>query len=232
MDQLMRSMPLIADIAAGTVLFCFVVLRGSRGLSSSILPIAATIVAAAGAIMLTSLPWIGRASWRMHLPHMRDQLLARMDLSSIRSRLMEDVAPQLEKLLPELVKRYAGWLELDVGAFVAQAIEHAPFAAGQSIAEEAVSSLLLPISEELISSVMLALLFLLLRLGLGALVAASGIVPQLPIIGLIDRLLGAVVGFLECCLILWLLVRLFHVLGITPVLEVLAQTRLLSKLLP
>ena len=230
MDQLMRSMPLIADIAAGTVLFCFVVLRGSRGLSRTILPIAATIVAAAGAIMLTS-AFRERAIEAIY-PWMRDQLLARMDLSSIRSRLMEDVAPQLEKLLPELVKRYAGWLELDVGAFVAQAIEHAPFAAGQSIAEEAVSSLLLPISEELISSVMLALLFLLLRLGLGALVAASGIVPQLPIIGLIDRLLGAVVGFLECCLILWLLVRLFHVLGITPVLEVLAQTRLLSKLLP
>ena len=154
-----------------------------------------------------------------------------MDLSSIRSRVFEEISAQLQKLLPSLVVRYAEWLELDVDAFVAQALKDAPFAAGQRVAEDALGAMLRPISAELVSSGMLLLLFLVLRFALGTLVAVSGLVPELPIVGLLDRLLGALIGLLECALVFWLACRALKVLNFAPALLVLEQTRILSKFL-
>ncbi|MBR1497737.1 MAG: CvpA family protein [Oscillospiraceae bacterium] len=229
MEQLLTSAPLAADIAAATVIFCCVVLRGGRGLSRTLLPMAATIVAAAGAIALTAI-YRERVTELVY-PWLREQILGRMDLSTIRSRVFEEISSQLQKLLPDLLSRYASWLELDVEAFVAQALKDAPFSTGQRIAEEAVSALLRPVSEELVSSGLLLLLFIILRLALGALAAVSGLVPELPIIGFFDRLLGALVGALECAVVFWLLCHVLKVLGFAPALQVLEQTRILSKFL-
>lgn len=219
--------PLAADIVVATAFFCCVALQGGRGLARCLLPLAATFIAGAGAIILTAA--LREKVTELLYPWLREQLLARMDLSGIRSRLLADVAAQLQRLLPEAVARYAAHLDLDVESFVADAIEAAPFSAGARIAEDAFSAMLHPITAELVRGGLLVALFLVLRLLLGALTAVVGFVPELPLLRWMDRLLGAVLGAVECAVVLWLLLRAVRLLNYAPALELLEQTRLASK---
>ena len=73
--------------------------------------------------------------------------------------------------------------------------------------------------------------FVVLRVLLGLLFAAIGIVPQLPILRWIDHLAGAVLGFLECVALLWLACRAIRLSGFAPLLEILENSRLISGFL-
>ena len=142
MDRLISSAPLIVDAAVVIAFFCCIVIRGERGLSRSLLPLAATVLAAAGALILTA-ALQERAAEAVY-PWLREQVLSRMDLSSIRSRASEDILTQLERLLPDSVSRLADRLGLQVRDYVADALGATPYAAGARIAEDAVSAMLLP----------------------------------------------------------------------------------------
>ena len=229
MDRLISYLPLIADAVVVVAFFCLMVLRGERGLSESLLPLAATVLAAAGALILTAV--LRERVAEAVYPWLRDQVLSRMDLSSIRSRVTEDILSQLERLLPDSVSRVAARLGLEVRDFVAKALGETPYAAGARIAEDAVSALMLPITDAVVRVGLMIVSFIVLRVVLGLIFAAIGIIPQLPILRWIDHLAGALLGFVECLVLLWLVCRAIRLSGFEPLLEILEKTRLISGFL-
>ena len=203
MESFLAGAHLPADWILLTILVFFAALGGSRGFYDSLMPLVLTLISAALALILT---WALKERAAEYLyAWARDQLLSRVDLSAVRSTRLEDIVSQLERLLPDTLLRMAGKLGLELRDFVAEAARSAPGAVGQKIAENAASALLLPVTESAARIGLFFGFFLGLRLVFGLAARVTGLAFRLPAVRWADRLGGAVLGFVRCVIVMYIL---------------------------
>ena len=229
--ELISSEPsVLLDGAVIVVFLIFAFLKGDKGLYKTIVPVLVTVTAVSAAIILSEMlknrvadavfPW----AW--------DQLRSRIDLSAIRTSVTADVASQLEKLLPDTVMNIAGSLGLTVKQAVSSAAESAVAQAdARALAEQAARAVLYPVTVAVVRVGLFFLFFVLLKVMLGLLTAAAGLAFDLPVIGWLDRAGGALVGVVECAVVLLILVRLIQISGVAPLIAVVQRSRILSLFL-
>lgn len=191
-------------LAAG--LLFFALLKGSRGFYDSLAPLIVTLTAIVGASVLT-LMLSGRVAEYLY-PYVREELGSRMDLSAIRTPDLGVIASQLGRMLPELMSSLLRKLHLEPRLFVeeaAQSLSGSAGAAARRIAEDAVSAMLLSVTGAVVRVLLFFLAFVVIKLLLTPICKAAGVAFDLPVIRVVDRLGGFLLGLLECAIALYLL---------------------------
>ena len=230
MSALMDKLPLILDgVAAAAVLFC-ASWKGTRGLCKCLVPLAVTLVSLVGAFVLTTV--FRERVTEAVFPWVRDQVISRIDLSSIRSLDLEDITRQLGQLLPRQILIMGQQVETeDLQSLVEKAMESIPRATAQRVAESATESLLYPVTASVVRVGLFVVSFLALRLALGFVSALLGLMANISIIRPLDVAGGVAIGLAESIVVIWLLCSFARAVDIPLLTQGLEQTRLLRLLL-
>lgn len=217
---------LLLDIIVGVVFLCWAVLAGERGLYRSLVPLIVTVIAVAGAAGLSAV--LRDTVTESVYPWAWEQLSRRIDLSTIRTDRLEEGLSQLEKLLPDSVLNTAEELGVDLKDLAEGLREERPGEKVSRLMEDTAEAAFRPVVAGAVRWGLFLLFFLILKLALGALAGAAGLAFRLPVIGWIDKLGGALIGILECAVVVWLLCRLAEVLDLELVLGFAGRSRILS----
>lgn len=195
-----RSGAIAADAAVAAIFLLFILWKGRRGLSRSLMPLAVTIASLLGAIFFSRA--LTPAAAAALLPALEKWLAGRADFSALTEVRLPDLAGALTELLPEKLNV----LLEKLGLSVSRAAEDALAAAGaaEDAARTAVDAVVRSIAETLAHVGLFLLIFLLLLLVLSLLRRALGWVFRLPVIRWADVLLGALLGAVECAVLLWI----------------------------
>lgn len=212
MESLLPESFAALDWILAAVLLFFALLKGSRGLYDSLMPLIITLVAIVGASILT-LAMAAQLTESI-LPWVQKELLSRMDLSAIRSVEQPQILSQLTRLMPDYLTSLLRKLHLQIAPFVEEAMRGAARGAtGAGIAEEAVSAMLRPMTLAVVRAMLFVLAFLLIKLMLTLVQKAAGLAFDLPVIRVVDRVGGFLLGFVECAVVLYLLFWLLDLLS-------------------
>lgn len=191
---------LAADAAVAAIFLLFILWKGRRGLYRSLMPLAVTAASLLGAAFFSKA--LTPAAAGALLPALQKWLAGRVDLSALADAQLPDLAETLTGLIPEKLNA----LLEKLGLSVQRAAEDALAAAGtaQDAVQTATDSVLRSIAETLAHVGLFLLIFLLLLLLLNLLRRALGWAFRLPVIRWADVLGGALLGAVECAVLLWI----------------------------
>ena len=230
LNGIMDKLPLILDCAAAAVVLFWMIWKGERGLCRCLVPLAATLLSLAGAAIVSTM--FRDQVTEAVFPWVREQLGARIDLTSIRSLDIEDITRQLGQLLPRQLMAMGESLNLPaLRELVETAMDSIPRATAQRVAESAMTSMLYPIVSAAVRVGLFAGAFLVLRVVLGLVSSLLGLVANFPIIRPLDVIAGMALGLVEAVVIVWLFCAVSRWIDVPMLSESLEQTRLLKLLL-
>lgn len=185
------------DAAVAGIFLFFIIWKGRRGLSRSLLPLAVTVASLLGAAFFSKA--LAPAAAGLLLPALQRWFDGHADLAALAELRLPDLGGALAEVLPEglraLLERF--------GLSVQRAAEEAVGAAAGSV-ETAVDALLRSVAETLAHIALFLVIFLLLLLLLNLLRRALGWAFRLPVIRWADVLGGALLGAVECAVVLWI----------------------------
>ena len=230
MDFLSTEPSLALDLAVVAVFLIFAFLKGDKGLYKTLVPMLVTVTAVSAAIILSEM--LKTRVAEAVFPWAWDQLRSRVDLSAIRSPVITDISAQLEKLLPDSVMNIAASLGLQMKDLVEAAAKSPSVSLdAQRMAEEAVRAMLYPVTVAVVRGGLFFLFFVLLKIMLSLVTAAAGLAFELPVIGWVNRAGGALVGVVECAVVLLIAVRVIQITGFAPLIALVSRSRILSLFL-
>ena len=231
MELLAAALSRIPDALILLFFVSFAVFQGSRGLAASLAPLLVTLIALAGAAVLSlTLTEPVTSDLRYSAEQM---LLTHMDAGAIRTTSPDTMTTQLQRLMPEIFRNALEYADVDFPHYVAESCRSAaPGATPKEIAEQALRSALLPVLRRYVRISVFVLSFFSLKLLLSLLRFLLDLEVPVAFPAALDTAGGAVIGVLWCAGLLTLALRLANLLLPTLFAYVKASSELVRLLLP
>ena len=208
--------PVIIDAIAGTVLLGFCILGACRGLFRSLAGLVIVVIALVGAAMIATT--FAPPAAKLVAPLVRERVAQRVEEAVDQTDAFE--TKELPEEITELLELVG--LDEDVRQELTRQAEKTVETTGADIAAAVVESMV----QSILYGVLYILSFIGLTLLLRAILKAMDLVFQLPGLRLLNRLGGAIFGFVEGGLLVFLAVWLLRRFGVSFAAEQIADTHL------